>query len=98
MNRILTIALTILLTSTIWSSAHAVGRYSYNPSQWAPIKVLAQWAIGNQRISVQTVETWVAVGPCWQKTFAVYSVWYNHFTYETTVQMDRSVVTETVCP
>ena len=58
---------------------------------FAVLRVLAQWVIGSQRLSVFTVHSCVNG----VKVFAVYSVWFNHFTRETTVQLDRSVVTGT---
>lgn len=88
---------TIILAAALWffsaTFAFAGKIVSPNPSYGQPIKVIYQWAIGNQRMAVFTVDSCVNG----QKTFAVFSVWYNHFTHETTVQLDGSVVTGT-CP
>lgn len=95
MKRILA---SLAIVGLLATSAHAVGRYSYNPTSFSPIRIIGQWAIGNQRVALTTTDNWRQNGPCWEKVFTVYSVWYNHFTHETTVQIDGQVVTQTVCP
>lgn len=87
------ILLALAIVGLVATSAHAGKIVSYNPSYGFQPRTLFQWAIGNQRLYVFTVESCVDG----QRRFSVNSVWLNHFTGEVTVQVDRSVVVGS-CP
>lgn len=77
------IAATLIACALLATPAHAVTRFSYNPSSFSPIRIIGQWAIGNQRIALSTHDFCVNG----QKRFAVTEVWRNHFTGEITVNV-----------
>ena len=89
MKRILIALSVVALFAT---TAHAVTRWSPNPSTFSPIRIVLQWIIGNQRIALVTSDS------CQNghKVFTVTSVYLNHFTRQITVQVD-SVVTGQPC-
>lgn len=83
----------LAIVALLCSSAHAVTRWSYNPTSFNPIRIIGQWSIGNQRIALAT-HSFCLNG---QGQFAVTEVWKNHFTGEITVNV-TTAPTGQVCP
>jgi len=82
MKKLITLAV-IVAAMSVSTQANAVTKWSYNPSSFSPIRVLSQWAIGNQRIAQSTHDFCQNS----QKIFALTEVWLNHYTGEITVNV-----------
>ena len=83
----------LAIVGLLATSAHAIGRYSYNPTSFSPINIIGQWAIGNQRIAMATHDFCLNG----QKMFALTEVWKNHFTGQITVNV-TTAPTGQPCP